>query len=66
MICVPGGRLVINPHKPGKDDQLWERKGSAIVNIGDKKVLDIAGKKINVSSTELDKEIDNRLDYISM
>lgn len=52
-MCVPGGRLVMNPYQPGKGDQLWARKGSAIADRRDnKKVLDIAGKRSNVSYQE--------------
>ena len=49
VICVAGVNVVVNPYQPGRDKQLLERKGIAIVERRDNNtVFDIYSKKINV------------------
>jgi len=68
VFCVSGGLLV--PYQSGKQDQLWESKGSVIpARQNTNLVLDIAGKtsaiKTNITQLGSDNApIINRLDSI--
>lgn len=53
LLCVAGGRLVLNRYSQGKDDQEWARNGSLITSLFEHHmVLDIFGKKCKLNELQ--------------